>query len=150
MIWKYAKIVRNELWDVFHSHHTPRKGCQHGVPPFSLNSCTTHHCQSLCSLANHTMSDINWSPTGVLFVGLKMVCAMICHPRIWTPMMLMDTHGHYGHPWILMDLHRHGHQWTSMDIHGSLWTSMDMVTNGSPWTSMDTHRNRLNSTEVSQ
>ena len=110
-----------------------------------LHSHWTHALHTIvnpCSLANHTMSDINWSPTEVLFVGLKMVCAMICHPRIWTPMMLMDTHGHlwtsmdiHGYPWTFMDLY--GPLWISMDLRGPLWTSVDLC--GSPWTLMDTH-----------
>src|SRR5260221_2371583 len=82
-----------------------------------------------------------------------MVCAMICHPRIWTPMMLMDTHSWtpmdiHGHPWIPMDLHGHGHQWTSMDIHGYPWTFMDLY--GPLWTSMDLHGPPWTPTEISQ
>src|SRR5258708_154666 len=47
-----------------------------------------------------------------------MVCAMICHPRIWTPMMLMDIHGY---PWTSIDLDTNGHLWTFMDFYGPPW-----------------------------
>ncbi len=92
----------------------------------------------------HTMSAINWSPTGIQGYGHQW-CS-------WTP---MDTYGHpwtsmgtHRHPWIPMDLHGHGHQWTSMDIHGSLWSSMDL--HGHPQKSVEFHWGWLNSMELSQ
>ena len=121
------RLLRNELWDVFHSHHTPRKGCQHGVPPFSLNSCTTHHCQSLQPCKPHYVWHqliTNW---GTLCGSKNGMCNDLSSKD-------MDTND------------AHGHSWTPMDIHGHSWTSMDLY--GPPWTSMDTHRNQSNSTKV--